>query len=487
MQPMPGDPTAGGVMNSTPGTMTMPQGAASMPQGTAMMQPGAAALPPGVSPIPPTAVEYEGPNGPPSPGDCGCNGGGGCPNLPEGQAACPNCGGWKPCSTCTHDPEGSTILQRLACRITRPRPDCSNGCVDFCDSWLFHENDWWATSNHKCPAEGCGPWPYGGCETDSKGKGNGCGCGNCGFCIPPPNFYFSAEAMALTRDNEARSQNVVLNGTMGVGTAALKADQVGFDDWSVGPSFILGYRPTPKDFWELTYFGLQDFKDTESPAVTPLTVPSDLGTGGATAFFKASTIDVTYTSRINNAEVNYYWYPGSQRQLSFLSGFRYFSLDERFELNATGVDNTGTPVQSFYDIHSVNNLYGWQLGARWKQCGNRFGYAITGKAGAFGNDANEQQVIGNVEDPVLIRPMPGSVASTDEVHWAFVGQVDLTVTYRVAKGWEAIAGYNAMWLEGVALAPDQLDFTLNPRSGSTMHADGELFMHGGHVGLAYRW
>jgi hypothetical protein len=478
MQPMPGDPTAGATMNSTPGAMAMPPAAALLQPGAAPPTPG-----PGVNPTLPTVVVYDGPKGPAAPGGCGCNGGGGCPDLPEGQAACPNCGGWKPCSTCTHDPEGSTILQRLACRLTRPRPDCSNGCVDFCDSWLFHENDWWATSNHKCPAEGCGPWPYGGCETDGKGKGNGCGCGNCGFCIPPPDFYFSAEAMALTRDNESRPQDVVLNTTLA--TTVLRTEDFSFD-WRVGPSFILGYRSTPKDDWEFAYFGLQDFDshihvpgpagDIALPVVLGSLMPPD------SAFGAATVMDVVYTSLINNAEVNYYWYPGSQRLLSLMTGFRYFRLDERFEINATGGDPAvPTLVQSFYDIHSVNNLYGWQIGARWKQCGERFGYELTGKAGVYGNSVEDRQVVSNVSET----PIRNIVAFQN--NWAFIGQVDASVTYRISKGWQAIAGYNALWIDDVALAPDQLDFTNNPLSGTTIDHYGKVFMHGGHVGLAYRW
>src|SRR4029077_17176510 len=99
--------------------------------------------------------------------------------------------------------------------LSKPYPDCSNGCVDFCHSWIFHEDDCWCTSNHKCPGPGCGPWPYGSCPNDGMGKGNGCGCGNCGPCVPAPDLYFSAEVLALTRDNDTQTQTVVQNSDPG--------------------------------------------------------------------------------------------------------------------------------------------------------------------------------------------------------------------------------------------------------------------------------
>src|SRR5262249_4332155 len=160
------------------------------------------------------------------------------------------------------------------------------------------------------------------------------------------------------------------------------------------------------------------------------TVPGDLGLAGGTALAGADTMDVAYTSLINNAELNYFWYPGSQRWISLLTGFRYFRLDETFDINAT---ETGV-MQSFYDVHSINNLYGWQIGARLKQCWDRFGYTITGEAGAYGNSVSDRQVVSNVGDIPL-----RNVASFQN-NWAFIGQVDASVTYRISKGWQAIAG-----------------------------------------------
>jgi hypothetical protein len=242
---------------------------------------------------------------------------------------------------------------------------------------------------------------------------------------------------------------------------------------------VLGYRPTPKDAWELTYFGLQDFNENHAltSQTSDLSLPGALGVLAGLHFTGADTMDVSYTSIIQDAEVNYYWFPGSQRVLSFMTGFRYFRMDERFDISST-VTGDGT---SDYDIHSVNNLYGAQLGARWKVCCHRLSYEFNGKVGAYGNNTDMRQLVGNVGET------PIRDAGSDEGHWSFIGQVDGTVNYRICKNWSALAGFDAMWVNGVALAPDQLDFTNDPLSGTNLNHDGKVFMYGGHAGIGCRW
>jgi hypothetical protein len=42
-------------------------------------------------------------------------------------------------------------------------------------------------------------------------------------------------------------------------------------------------------------------------------------------------------------------------------------------------------------------------------------------------------------------------------------------------------------LGGLALAPDQLDFTDTLTSGTQLHSTGWIFIHGGVLGLQARW
>ena len=55
---------------------------------------------------------------------------------------------------------------------------------------------------------------------------------------------------------------------------------------------------------------------------------------------------------------------------------------------------------------------------------------------------------------------------------AFVGEADLQAKYQLAKGLALKVGYEALWLDGVALAPGQIRETYttspSPASPSTL-------------------
>jgi hypothetical protein len=418
---------------------------------------------------PPGEIVY---GGPPNGGGCGCGGGGSC-GSPGDSLICPNCGGWQPGTCRGKYPDGSCICQRLACCLCKPYPDCSNGCVDFCHSWLWHEDDCWLTSNHKCCNGNCGPYPYGNCPNDGMGKGNGCGCGNCGPCVPAPDLYFSAEALTFSRHDNLGAQSLAEIG----GTSILGTQDLGFDsEWVTGPRFVLGYSPTQKDAWELSYFGLQHWQDAQSVtnAGGLLGLPGDLGL--LTEFSGARLLQATYSSEIHDAELNYSWHHCCNA-LSWIAGFRYFRLDDELDLTSTV---TGTGLGA-YNVRAVNDLYGGQLGARFNVCCHQFQWDCTAKAGAFGNDIESIQFAGPV----------GGMTVRDtrvfESHWAFVGEFSSNVSYYFCKNWCATAGFNVLWLDGVAFAPDQLDFTNTPTSGTAVNHDGNAMYVGGHVGVGVRF
>jgi Putative beta barrel porin-7 (BBP7) len=407
--------------------------------------------------------------------DCGCgNGmGGGCGALPPGQYDCPNCGGWQRGMCSNHNPEGSCILERLACCMCKPYPDCSNGCVDFCHSWIHHEDECWCTSNHKCCAEGCGPYPYGGCPNDGQGKGVGCGCGNCGPCVPPPDVYFAVEGFALHRDNDTNRQDIVTGGTV------LNTGDFDFN-FETGPRITVGVRPTKIDAWEITYFGLNEWDDPHVLTGTGnLSLPGDLGAAAGLNFTGADSMVVNYSSEIHSAEFNYIWHERDCecRHLSFLVGFRYFHLDEDLDMFST-VTGVGS---SFYNTHIDNDLFGAQIGLRCKHCCKKWTLESYGKAGAYGDSIVDKQVVANVDET--------PIRNVDFGHgrWSFVGELGVTASYHLCDCMEVMAGYSAIFVDGVALAPDQLDFTNTPTSGHMLVSDGNLFLHGGHAGIAVRW
>jgi hypothetical protein len=137
-----------------------------------------------------------------------------------------------------------------------------------------------------------------------------------------------------------------------------------------------------------------------------------------------------------------------------------------------------------YDIRGSNNLCGAQLGGRLRSWGARWGWEATGKAGLFGNGAHQEQYVLDWDDgPFPARPLVSAAGG----RVAFVGELNLTGVYRLTDVWNLRAGYNLIWIGGVALAPDQLDFSGVVPAGDQLRNDGQVFLHGVSGGLEARW
>ena len=171
------------------------------------------------------------------------------------------------------------------------------------------------------------------------------------------------------------------------------------------------------------------------------------------------------------------------RSFEWFAGFRYLNLGE--ELNIASPESCCSRVEEgAYNIRTANHLYGAQLGARLRRSRGLFGWEATGKAGIFGNDA-QAEAIG---DRLSRLPVAGRTVSSREGGVAFVGEINLSALCRLTDVWNLRAGYSAIWIEGLALAPDQLDFNFAASpSGNQLHNGGGMFLHGVNVGLEARW
>ena len=221
--------------------------------------------------------------------------------------------------------------------------------------------------------------------------------------------------------------------------------------------------------------------------------PGDIGWAHQT-FRNAKQVQVDYWSQLNSFELNLLCCgccsstdpcAGITRGRSFeyFGGFRYINLNERLHIVGRGNFPHGLPCFGEYDIDTNNNLFGPQLGVRSRFCRGRFGCEVTGKAGIFGNDAYEKQTI--FSDPHDSSDRPTVTGRGAQV--AFAGEINLSAIYQLTKTWNVRAGYNLLWIEGVALAPNQLDFSYTPTSGSQLNNEGGVFYHGASIGLEARW
>jgi hypothetical protein len=292
-------------------------------------------------------------------------------------------------------------------------------------------------------------------------------------------LYAQGELLYMLRDNRSATPATILvlgaGGSSFPGTTVLSTGAPEFN-MEAGARATIGWRATPCDAFELTYFGI--FGMNASATATgdnSLAIPGDLGLASLD-FFAAERMTLEYSAQLHNVELNYFYGDGA---VQFLAGFRYVALDETFDIRSTDTD-TGT---SNYNIRSANDLYGGQIGLRAQHCHTFWHWTFTGKAGMFGNRAEQNQFVTDFPPGFFLRDLRGSSTS----NMAFVGDLNLSVARQITEVWAIRGGYSMIWIEGVALAPNQLDFTNTPTSGTDVHTNGGVFIHGANLGLEARW
>ena len=191
-----------------------------------------------------------------------------------------------------------------------------------------------------------------------------------------------------------------------------------------------------------------------------------------------TTFQVDYGTDLYSAEFNlrHQYHPC----VSVLAGFRWIELDD--ELRGSHV----TPsVQQLYRLSAANKMYGLQVGADAALLSQRwYRLDLVSRAGIMANHVDL-----DASSPITgsIGGLVSSVAA-DEDHTSFVGELGLRGVARLCGGLSAYGGYHLMWLDGVALAPQQLSRTsLRAPGSASIDTSSTLFMHGATVGLEYQF
>jgi hypothetical protein len=290
-----------------------------------------------------------------------------------------------------------------------------------------------------------------------------------------PHCYAQADAIFFTRDNESGNQPLVLldGNQPNQSNVLLSTPDLDFN-WQVGPRLLLGREWDGFRMFEASYFGIYNWQaDGTVTGDNELNLPGDLGQFGGLGFNDADIANVEYKSVIHNAEFNYLHSYGN---IAWLIGFRYFNLQDKLFLTFT--DNQSGV--STYNISAYNNLFGGQIGGRiWQSCGN-WSYDLTGKAGVYDNVIRSSQNVFDVDATLRDTKTSGNQI-------AFIGDIEFNANYQFTPTWSLRGGYQVFWIEGLALAPNQLDFTNTATSGTNLDKTGGMFMHGAHAGLMAKW
>ncbi len=280
--------------------------------------------------------------------------------------------------------------------------------------------------------------------------------------------------------------------------------------FSAGPKVDLIYRGDSGYGVELSYFNIFNQSATH---VTGPDTPADWLVMKAPGIFW-QTQDFPYQAMVWSDTTNLYSAEANGRlalssRVTVLAGFRWLRLNDTLQGTLTPADRTAPAWKQscnatnctlidvaqalpggaagnyppFWTTNTANNLYGFQIVVDGKifELGR---FSVNGqlKIGLFDNNA-EQSTGVSLEKALY----PASATANRA---AFVSEAGLRLKYQLMDGLGLKAGYEALWLDGVALAPGQIQETLTTPSRAPVHALGvnsgsNVLFQGFTAGLEY--
>jgi hypothetical protein len=330
------------------------------------------------------------------------------------------------------------------------------------------------------------------------------GCRNCAWSRPPL-FYASAEMLALARDqnDELAFQTLGQGGPVVLETGDFRTE---FD---AGMRLTLGTTLTDLYRLEGVYTGSYEW---QTFAAVRNQAPNSQGTFGnlfspfsnfgtpvgfiGTDFNEYAAIE--FESQFSSAELNLRrrliipmecWPPGRTHCVttSCLVGVRYLKLEEQLGYVTSSTVPAGGSVNRA-DVAVDNDMIGFQIGMMSQFMSRGRGWVdFEVKGGVYHNEASLAAAFENTDRAGAVF---ADFAGTDERNrTAFMGELSLNYNYPVTERCTFRVGYNAMWLTGVALAPQNLSTDLNIQALGPAQVDhsGEVVYHGPNAGIVYAY
>ena len=349
----------------------------------------------------------------------------------------------------------------------------------------------------------------------------------------PPTWYVSAEFLPLFRDQSGSqpfqaiaTENVEVVGGIGGGTITTYPREAVLSTDDFNSEFEPGFRVligrALGDWYRLegSYFGSQSWSDHAEVRYTPpapgggvtiiagnmLSPLSNFGNPGGlpglytltdlqfnpaappTPFDANRFASIHFRSRLDNGELNLRrrvrTAPDRQvrAETSCLVGLRYMNIEEMFEYRDSN-EVTGNVTKNRVTVNTDNQMFGVQIGALAQFLVVDRGWIdFEIKGVMFFNEASNQIDTSFGQNPPITTRTTAEKPCT-----AFMGDLSLNFNYQFAPAWTFRAGYNAMWLSGVALASENFLVDVNTLvtgPGSLDHS-GDVVYHGPSIGLVF--
>lgn len=247
------------------------------------------------------------------------------------------------------------------------------------------------------------------------------------------------------------------------------------------PGYRAGISYMPNKRWtvELLHFWVNDWSaSAERGGEGALTFPFN-DSSYTFDFFEADSAEAHYSSHLNSTELNAWLHITPRRvnyfSFSWLFGGRYIYLKEKFRIAFTKEGET-----SSYRINTWNQLGIAQGGASLQMNPTRhLSWELITKVGIFGDCGVSRVFLGDYGNTVTLRNFRKS--QLDQTP-GFLTEAYLSLTYQLFSHLNIHAAYQFLYLNGVLLAPEQIDKRSPPDNHRYLPIGAPLY-HGFSTGL----
>jgi hypothetical protein len=315
----------------------------------------------------------------------------------------------------------------------------------------------------------------------------------------PPRcpFYGEVDAIWLRRD---RIDSVSLQTLGNQGDVILSTDAL-TEPFRDGARATVGHS-CGDSCWQVdaTYFYIDTWDDMV--AVRDTTPNIHGGTGNmfspftnfghppVVGFDFNDLVSIREFSEFQSAELNFrYTVPMPHECLTgkLIIGFRYISVNEQFDYFTNSDTPRLAPPSSSVYINTLtrNDLFGPQIGGEFYFFAYPCCWIDVGIKGALCDNRAMQHTTGTITDPGINVDQYRERDAT-----AFVGDLDLQLVWKWNRHTMLRMGYQAIWVNNLALATRNFDPSANillNNGPPQIDTIGRAVYHGPHIGLEFDW
>lgn len=298
-------------------------------------------------------------------------------------------------------------------------------------------------------------------------------------------WEFYGDFLYMTR-NELQNKSLVVEdaGVSGEVSTVINSKDL-LHRFTFEPGYRVGvlYSPTEKYGFDGCFSSLTPWVATKNQVDPgslsfPFDDPSyDLG------MTDADSAQAYYKSEYWDAQINVIRFFTPRREnyfaLSGLLGLRFFHLDEKFFLKMN--KNSFT---SPYITTTENRLIAFQAGIDFQMHPTRLlTWAFNPKVGCFANSTEQTQFLSDDSSG-----FPFAIRDSTAQKWqaGFYADVFGKMGLEVLKWLELHIGYQAIFMTGLALAPEQLSKKVTPHAGAQDYTSGNVVIQGIVAGMTIR-